>query len=183
MLTHNQSDALALTRCGCDGLFAVAWSAACHKMYASLLKTLRKATRLEQTELLYSQFTHVPSPPGRTGLCSVDRCASDFVSAGGSNEDWALCPEHYLLTSRGTRRKHLRALFWQAAITNCFSDKSIFDRIIASGHDRKLSRLMENATERVTITWRMVVLEAHTCAKTRKGNGQVKLRTRRSSLH
>ena len=152
-------------------------------MYVSLLKNLRQVTRLQQTESLYSQFTHVPSPPGRIGLCSIERCTSDFVSAGESYEDWALCPEHYLCTSRGTRRKHLRALFWQAAITKCFSDKSILDPIVASGHEGKLSRLMEHATERVTITWRMVVLEAQTCANTRKGNKQSKYRSNRSSLH
>lgn len=146
-------------------------------MYVSLLRTLRKVTKLDHPDSLYSQFTQVPSPPGKFGLCSIEPCASDFVSSGGCSEDWSLCPEHYLHASRATRRKHLRALFWQAAIINCFSDTAISDRIAASGRYAKLCALMEYATERVTISWRAVVLEAQSPSKRQKGSGRTGLRT------
>jgi hypothetical protein len=146
-------------------------------MYVSLLRNLRKTTKLEVPDSLYSQFTHVPSPPGKFGLCSLESCASEFVSAGGSNEDWCLCPEHYLLASRATRRKHLRALFWQSAIMNCFSDLRIRDEISASGRYSKLCALLERATERVAINWRAVLLEAHSRVDQKRERRRVKLRT------
>ena len=146
-------------------------------MYVSLLRNLRKVTKLEQPDSLYSQFTHVPSPPGKFGLCSIEHCASEFVSAGGSSEDWCLCPEHYLLASRPIRRKHLRALFWQSAVLNCFSDPRVSEEIVSSDRYPKLCKLFEHVTERVAITWRAVVLEAQARVEKKRKGSRVKLRT------
>ena len=146
----------------------------CEAMNGSLLKSLLKATRLEQQNALYAQFGQPQSIPGLTGLCSVERCVSDFVTAGGTIGDWSLCPEHYLAASRNSRRRHIRALFWQAAIQKCFSEHAIYERIVASGRYAKLCGMAENAAKRVDETWRMVVLEANAAAK--KGRSKTSLR-------
>jgi hypothetical protein len=129
-------------------------------MDCSLLKSLQKATRLEQQNSLYAQFSHPESIPGLIGLCSVEHCPSDFVTVGGTIGDWSLCPEHYLSASRNSRRKHIRALFWQALIHKCFSEDAIFKRIVSSGRYIKLCVMTEEAARRVDETWRIVVREA-----------------------
>jgi hypothetical protein len=125
-----------------------------------LLKVLLKITHVEKQNALYARFCFPQSIPGLKGLCSVERCASDFVTAGGTIGDWTLCPDHYLLASRDSRRKHIRALFWQAAIQNCFANDAIYERIVASGHYLKLCTMTEDAARRADDTWRVVVREA-----------------------
>lgn len=144
-------------------------------MDASLLQSLRKSTRLEQQNSLYAQFCRLEAIPGLTGLCSVDRCASDFVTAGGTAGGWSLCSEHYLAACRSTRRRHIRALFWQALIQKCFSDEAVFDRIYARGRYLKLCAMAEAAARLVDESWRTVADEASMATK--------KCRTRRSAYH
>lgn len=146
----------------------------CEPMDCSLLKSLRHATRLEPQNSLYAQFCQPQSIPGLVGLCSVERCPSDFVTVGGTIGDWSLCSEHYLSASRNTRRKHIRALFWQAVIQKCFSDSAIYDRIVASGRYLKLCIMLNEAARRVDEAWRSIVLEATTAAQ--KGRSKTRVR-------
>jgi hypothetical protein len=133
-------------------------------MDISLLRTLRRIIIFGQPKSIYSQFGEPPSPPGRIGLCTLSNCRSGLVSDGSSLGGWYLCPEHYLRASRVSRRKHLRALFWQDAIQKCFSEAAIYDPIVASGRYLKLCTLAEHVASRVDDTWRQVVLEAEAAA-------------------
>ena len=54
----------------------------------------------------------------------------------------------------------MRALFWQAMIDKCFSESTIFDRIVSSGQYLKLCTLAEDVARQVDESWRQVILEA-----------------------
>ena len=131
---------------------------------SSLLRTLRRMTLFGQPDSNYSNLRELRLRP-QVGLCTVSRCQSGFVSGGGSAGGWFLCPEHYLRASRPSRRKHMRALFWQAMIEKCFSEATIYDRIVSSGQYLKLWTLAEDVARHVDESWRQVILEADATAE------------------
>ena len=131
---------------------------------SSLLRTLRRMTLFGQPDFNYSNLRELRLRP-QVGLCTVSRCQSGFVSGGGSAGGWFLCPEHYLRASRPSRRKHMRALFWQAMIEKCFSEATIYDRIVSSGQYLKLWTLAEDVARHVDESWRQVILEADATAE------------------
>ena len=58
----------------------------------------------------------------------------------------------------------MRALFWQAMIEKCFSEATIYDRIVSSGQYLKLCTLAEDVARHVDESWRQVILEADATA-------------------
>jgi hypothetical protein len=137
-------------------------------------------TLFGQPDSNYSNLRELRLRP-QVGLCTVSRCRSGFVSGGGSAGGWFLCPEHYLLASRRSRRKHIRALFWQAMIEKCFSGATIFDRIVSSRQYLKLCTLAEDVARHVDESWRQVILEADATAGKSAGKSSAK-RDRRARL-
>lgn len=136
-------------------------------MNCSLLKTLEEMARLEQPKPLYTRFSNPQVLAVRARLCAVEHCPADSVNSGGTAGRCCLCPDHYLLASQVTRRKHSRALFWQGAMEKCFSEAAIYDRIVATGRHLKLCMMTERAMRWVDETWGEVILDAMTSAEKR----------------
>jgi hypothetical protein len=150
-------------------------------MNSSLLRTLRRMTLFGQPDSNYSNLRELRLRL-QVGLCTVSRCQSGFVSGGGSAGGWFLCPEHYLRASRPSRRKHMRALFWQAMIEKCFSEATIFDRIVSSGQYLKLCTLAEDVARQVDESWRQVILEADPTAGKSHATRDRRARQRRPGI-
>jgi hypothetical protein len=150
-------------------------------MNSSLLRTLRRMTLFGQPDSNYSNLRELRLRP-QLGLCTISGCRSGFVSGGGSAGGWFLCPEHYLRASRRSRRTHMRALFWQAMIEKCFSEPTLYDRIVSSGQYLKLCTLAEDVARQVDESWRQVILEADPTAGKSPATRDRRARQRRPGI-
>jgi hypothetical protein len=90
-------------------------------------------TLFGQPDSNYSNLRELRLRP-QVGLCTVSRCQSGFVSGGGSAGGWL--------------------------IEKCFSEATIYDRIVSSGQYLKLWTLAEDVARHVDESWCQVILEA-----------------------